>query len=415
MINILVVEDEQEKRRLVCAALLACDGVSLDNVVLVSDAYEAKRQISRQKFDLLILDINIPKRADEQVAVGGGLDVLSFIKTSERAIVPSYVIGLTAYPDGADAAQSAFAMPLWKLLVFSYSSDTWSASIQEAVNYLRSHTGPPYFNDGRTYHCDIGIVVALESEELDGIRRLPFQWEDFRVSHDPSRYLLGIVKNPMRDLKIVAVASPRMGLTPAAVTATKLISNFRPRLLAMTGICAGVRGKTELGDVLVADPCFDWGGGKWLHDKASSKSRFEPAAYQWRLSESIRSAVRAAGDDSALMRSIHDAFRGKKPAIQPRVVIDAMASGAAVLQSSQSMHEVRAQHRNLVGIEMESYAVFCAAEYSSEPRPQVLSLKSVCDFGDDEKNDDFHAYAVYTSAEFLGRLLLCDLGPLGLA
>ena len=46
MIKILVVEDEQEKRRLVSAALLACDGVSIDNVVIASDAYEAKRQIS---------------------------------------------------------------------------------------------------------------------------------------------------------------------------------------------------------------------------------------------------------------------------------------------------------------------------------------------------------------------------------
>jgi len=415
MIKILVVEDEQEKRRLVSSALLACGGISLDNLVLVSDGYEAKRQITQQKFDLLILDINIPKRADEQVTVGGGLDVLSFIKNSGKAIAPTYVIGLTAYSDGADAAQSAFAMPLWKLLIFSYSSDTWSVSIKEAVNYLRSNSGPPYFNDGRTYHCDVGIIVALEGEELDGIRRLPFDWNEYRIPHDSSRYLVGTVRNPIRELKVVAVASPRMGLTPAAVTATKLISSFRPRLLAMTGICAGVRGKADLGDILVADPCFDWGGGKWLYDKATSQPRFEPAAYQWRLSESVRSAVRAAGDCSALMKAVHDAFLGKKPAAPPKLIIEAMASGAAVLQSSRSMQEVRAQHKNLVGIEMESYAVFCAAEYSSAPRPQVLSLKSVCDFGDDQKNDDFHEYAVFTSSDFLGRLLMSDLTPLGLA
>ncbi len=27
----------------------------------------------------------------------------------------------------------------------------------------------------------------------------------------------------------------------------------------MLGICAGVKGKTELGDVIVADPSWDWG------------------------------------------------------------------------------------------------------------------------------------------------------------
>jgi len=413
MIRIIVVEDEQEKRRLVTAALLECEGVTLENISLVSDAYEAKKLISQHKFDLLILDINIPKRPDEQITVGGGLDVLSFIRSNVRAIPPTYVIGLTAYPDGAAVAQSAFSMPLWKLLVFSFANNTWSSSIKEAINYLKSTSGPPYFNDGTTYHCDVGIIVALEGEELDGIRRLPFDWKEFRIPHDASRYLTGTVGAPTRNLSVVAVASPRMGLTPTAVTATKLISSFRPRLLAMTGICAGVRGRCELGDILVADPCFDWGGGKWAYDKVSAVQRFQPAAYQWRLNESVRSTVRAAGDDVVLMRSIHDSFVGKKPAAPPKVVIDAMASGAAVLQSQQSMQDVRAQHKNLVGIEMESYAVFCAAAYSSAPQPQVLSLKSVCDFGDDQKSDDFHEYAVFTSSEFLRRLLVSDLFPLG--
>lgn len=414
MIKILLVEDEQEKRRLISSALLSCEGITLDNIVLATDAHEAKRQISKQKFDLLILDINIPRRADDQIAVGGGLDVLSFIKGNARAIAPTYVVGLTAYTDGADAAQSAFAMPLWKLLFFSYSNDSWSASIKEAVNYLKSRSRPPFFNDGQTYHIDVGVLVALEGEELAGLKRLPYGWTEYQIPHDPSRYLVGTVKHAERDLQIVAVASPRMGLTPAAVTATKLITNFRPRLLVMTGICAGVRGKADMGDVLVADPCFDWGSGKWVYDEHASKPKFQPAAYQWRLEEAVRSALRALGDDGDLMRSIHEGFMGKKPSAPPKVIIEAMASGAAVLQSADSMQEIRAQHKNLIGIEMESYAVFCAAAYSGEPRPHVVSLKSVCDFGDDKKDDNFHDYAVFTSSELLGKLLLSDLGPLGL-
>lgn len=50
---------------------------------------------------------------------------------------------------------------------------------------------------------------------------------------------------------------------------------------------------------------------------------------------------------------------------------------------------------------MESYAVFTAAEYSSEPRPRCIAIKSVCDFGDEDKCDDAHAYAAHNSANFL--------------
>ena len=34
---------------------------------------------------------------------------------------------------------------------------------------------------------------------------------------------------------------------------------FRPRYLFMTGIMGGVEGKTNLGDLVVASPIWDWG------------------------------------------------------------------------------------------------------------------------------------------------------------
>lgn len=45
--------------------------------------------------------------------------------------------------------------------------------------------------------------------------------------------------------------------------------------------------------------------------------------------------------------------------------------------------------------------VFAAVEESLLPQPEAFSLKSVCDFADDEKDDRFQAYAAYTSANAL--------------
>ena len=73
------------------------------------------------------------------------------------------------------------------------------------------------------------------------------------------------------------------------------------------------------------------------------------------------------------------------------------------------MKDVREQHKNLVGIEMESYAVFTAVEYSSEPRPKCISIKSVCDFGDESKSDIAHAYAAHTSSNFLYEFAITSL------
>ncbi|UKJ05811.1 hypothetical protein [Solitalea lacus] len=50
---------------------------------------------------------------------------------------------------------------------------------------------------------------------------------------------------------------------------------------------------------------------------------------------------------------------------------------------------------------METYAVFYAACNCSKPQPLAFSTKSLSDFANEEKNDDYQMYAAYTSASYL--------------
>lgn len=399
--KILVVDDEQEKRRLVAETVLSVPGISGDNIEYATDVVAAKKAIKKTRFDLIILDINLPPRAEDRVVVGAGLDVLRFIKQNDQAKAPAYLFGLTAHDDGAAMADTEFSSPLWKLVRFSHSEGEWKEPLREAIVYLQRSTKPPFVSDGNTFHTDLAIFVALEDEELASILELDGNWSEVAVSHDHARYYSGRFVGPKGAVSVVATAAPRMGMPAAAVAASKLIYSFRPRIVAIAGICAGVRGKTETGDILIADPCFDWGAGKWIKDSKSDLLQFRPAAYQWRLDEPLRVAVRMLAETPGVLSQIHDGYKGLKPTLPPKVVIDAMASGASVLQASAIMQDVRDQHKNLVGIEMESYAVFTAAEYSSEPRPTCIAIKAVCDFGDEDKSDIAHTYAAHTSANFL--------------
>lgn len=399
--KILIIEDEQEKRRLIAEAALSVPGISDNNLEYAYDVMSAKRAIKRTRFDLVILDINLPPRPESRVEVGAGLDILSYIKESNQAKQPAYLFGLTAHDNGAAAAEKEFSSPLWKLVRFSYNENEWREPLKAAIVYLQKIEKPPFASDGNTFHTDLAIFVALEGEELSSILALDAEWSEVDVQHDHARYFSGTFKGSEGCISVIVTAAPRMGMAAAAVAATKLIYTFRPRVVAISGICAGVRGKTNIGDILVADPCFDWGAGKWLRDPASGALRFHPAAYQWRLDEKLRASIRALGDRDEVLSKIHQSFNGTKPTSPPRVIIDAMASGASVLQASSTVEEVRVQHKNLVGIEMESYAVFTAVEYASEPRPQCVSIKAVCDFADEDKSDVSHDYAAHNSASFL--------------
>lgn len=81
--------------------------------------------------------------------------------------------------------------------------------------------------------------------------------------------------------------------------------------------------------------------------------------------------------------------------------IGPMASGAAVLADGQTIEQIAFQHRNVIAVEMETYAIFATADESKMPRPIPFSMKSVVDFGDTKKNDSYQKYAAYTSAQAL--------------
>jgi nucleoside phosphorylase len=415
LVKILIVENEQEKKRLITETILEVPSLQLSQLAFCEDTLSAKRALSRERFHLVILDINLPRRPDQRTESGAGIDVLSYIKNNARANAPLYVVGMTAYEDGFSLASAEFASPLWKLTKFSYTDLSWKEPLKQAVSYLLELDKPPYVNDGRSFHVDLGIFVALEDEELRSILDLDGAWTRIDVPHDHSRYMGGTFREGNRALSVVAVAAPKMGMPAAAATASKLISTFRPRYLAVAGICAGVRGKTDIGDILIGDPIFDWGSGKWIREKEGEKKgelRFRPAPYPWRLDESLRSSVKEFAEDPNNLNDIYSSFGGERPGNKPRVIVEAMASGGSVLQATVLMEEVRDQHKNLIGIEMESYAVFTAAEYAADPRPQCISIKSVCDFGDEDKEDKYHKYAAHTSAQFLRKFALMKFAAL---
>ena len=405
MIKILIVEDEGEKLRVVSDLLLKSPGIGYENITICSDVHSAKVKIKDQKFDLMILDINLPKRPDKAPEINAGIDVLDFIKRDSRAIAPNYIIGLSAYSESALAASHEFTSALWKMIYFSHTDNGWEEPLTQAVSFLVARDAPPYSTDGNTYHVDIGIITALP-EELEQVRLLPIEWSPITVRHDMSSYIQGTLDVEGSKLSLVAVCAPKMGMPAAGVTAAALINTFRPRFLAMLGICAGVRGKADIGDILMADPCFDWGSGKWV--KIDEKLRFRPAPYPWRLDASLAAGALRAGTQD-VMNSIYQEYKSSRPANTPKLLIDAMASGGSVLQSQALVDDVKDQHKNLIGIEMESYAVFTAAEYSSSPRPKCFSIKSVCDFGDEHKGDSYHTYAAYTSAAFFYNLCKLEL------
>jgi nucleoside phosphorylase len=92
---------------------------------------------------------------------------------------------------------------------------------------------------------------------------------------------------------------------------------------------------------------------------------------------------------------------GDAPSHSLKMHVGPLASGATVLADISTAGSIKEQHRQIAGIDMEAYSIFAAGADSVLPRPNVFVIKSVVDFADPEKSDDYREYASFTSARAL--------------
>lgn len=401
MISILIVEDDAAKLRDVVSALIVA-GVDISWVHEARSSMQAKAVLRERAFDLLLLDLHIPRRLDEAPHPKEGISLLEEIESRDRFYKPANVIAVTAHNDAVAAAQPVFDEALVPIVRYDPTDPSWSRSLIRRVSYILESATSRSAPSIKDYDFDIAICTALEYPELSAVLRLPWNWRAMNFPDDDTEYHVGEVTLGARVYKVVAASCPFMGMPIASVVASKIIDRFTPRFLVHAGIAAGLRGKAEYGDVLVADPSWDWGSGKF--EMKEKEVVFYAAPYQIPLREELRGAVRRLAQDGEKLEKIRRGWAGSTPTSALTVRLGPVASGASVLADGGTSQRIQDQHRKLLGIDMETYAVMAAAEFGKRPRPLAISMKSVCDFADGTKDDTYQPYAAYTSAALIRAL-----------
>lgn len=405
MLNILLIEDQIPKKAQIVSHLEGCLVNTLCKFVYATDSISAKKLLTKEYFDLVILDLHLPKRGNSTAESNIGIEILQFIETNSKVIAPRFIVGLSAYSFDESFKQE---FPFCHFISYSTEDDLWKAYLTKITDYLAFHHKPPYRKDKCNYHCDIAIITAIP-EEYDAVKEfldIDDSWTDIRLDGDSQKISKAYKTVNDKKLFVILTQSAQMGMTGAAVATNKIIEAFVPRLVVMSGICAGVKDKTAFGDIIIADPCFDSGSGKWK--VIDENLVFHPAPYQIRIDEDIAQLCNDFTTNKEVFKDIYSGFNLPgfvRPTNIPKIIIDANASGGSVLQSSTKMQDVIDTHKNLVGLEMEAYAVYTAASNAKHPKPKFFSAKSVCDFGTEDKGDQVHVYATYTSVKFLNHFI----------
>lgn len=397
MIKILVADDDSKKTGLLIKLFSTYPEVSYDTVSAVNNA---KDLLTSNQYDLLILDLCLPNRFGQDPSPENGLNFLQAIETAQRIIKPFHIIGLTAYDNLLDEFSNRFNDYLWSLIHFKESNTRWEQQIKSKLDYLIKSKQSILRPQNAQYLYDLAIITALRDPELARVLDLT-DWESFKIENDPTPYFKGVFKNSTRSINVVAASATQMGMVATTTLSIKMIEHFRPKYLAMTGIAGGIMNKGNLGDIIIAESAFDYGSGKIRTDPSGNRI-FEPDYRPIEISAELKEEFIACKADRFQLDLIKANWKGPKPNTSLELIIGPLGSGAGVVEYKGLVDEIKGHSRKLVGIDMETYGLYYAATHCPQPRPLgMMALKSISDFANPDKNDDFQLYAAYTSCQFL--------------
>jgi nucleoside phosphorylase len=165
----------------------------------------------------------------------------------------------------------------------------------------------------------------------------------------------------------------------------------------------------QLGDCLVFENVFDWDFGKWKHDPtrgARFYSRPEPIGI--RDTQAHRVARTLAEHGLREKEKVITAAKALVSSSFSKINISPVpaASGSSVVAHEDISGRIKDLNEAIAAIDMESYGFYYAASYALTARPEMLCVKSVCDFADKSKDDKWHRICCYLSAQVVRDILL---------
>lgn len=412
MFNILIVEDNTDKLRNILQTLEAVSGIDVDLIEHDIDSLSAKKRLKKTSYDLLILDIAIPLRKSEPVDLEGGIKLLNEILVRDLYKVPVHIIGLTAHEEIFTKASLEFGNQILSVIRYSDTDIEWQEQLCKGVEQ-RLLSKISSSASEQTYNYDIAIINAIEKEFV-AVKALSKNWEKVFVPGDSSPYFETVFERNGKTYKVIAACSPQMGMNASSVLTMKLIHNFRPKYIFMTGIAASIKDTNShgYGDIIVIDESWDGGAGKITETK-DGKNLFQPTAKNLRLDTDVSERIRSLKDNSELLRNIKDGWKPNAvPNTELAIHIGSVASVAGVIENSAVIEELKGKDRKLLGLEMEAYGMYYAATNCSNPKPTAIALKSVSDFANTEKKDEYQPYASYTSARVMFEFIMNELQPI---
>lgn len=198
------------------------------------------------------------------------------------------------------------------------------------------------------------------------------------------------VFNLSEAIQIVCTSLYGMGSVNSALGYVAMFNHWHPSQVFLAGICAGISGKSKIGDIIISDQIIDYESAKIAENKV----------IRWNVFRSdyvLNKELQAFNSDRwlKLLKSKHP---DKK--LVPNIISGAILSGNKVIANKEEADCLSSFWDKSYAIEMESSGITHAI-HQSPIKPAFITVKCVCDLADSNKNDDWQEYSATASASYV--------------
>lgn len=248
----------------------------------------------------------------------------------------------------------------------------------------------------------VGVITA-SPDEFNAIKNLLSNWEQLpNYPNDSVSYYKGVLERNGKKFSIILPHPLDMGMSPAAILTTKVISNFGPKYLFMIGIAAGNKKVNNIGDILIAEKSLNYHEVVELERKDKS-----PSQKFMQTPDSINKHLKTEltqFSNSDHIREIHSLYPYHNKISKPlKCSLGLVVTGSSLLRSQTKVEEINEMYPNVVGLDMETHGFYYAAAHNlRQLPPYFVSIKSVSDFGDNTDHkltpSERRKYALHTAS-----------------
>lgn len=373
--RILIVEDDTKKYDRVSKCISDFfSNINLDIERSVTFSH-ATKLIFENKYDLIIIDLLLPRLAEDKGLSDISSEIVTNIQES-KFNSNTTVIAISMYDKLVDELARDFHESGILLLNYKENDESWKNALEVCLQRVKIENA-----------FDFIIFCALEGE------RNAFGNADCTIGEYKTLFGLDCQEISIDHLKGLIVKPPKMGLVDASIICSRCIERFSPRLICMSGICAGFANEVTIGTLVVSERAWEHQAGKW------SKGNFKLDHYQSNIDNviSVKLDQYMKGTDFHPIKK--EGFLNNKLIGEP-LILAPTVSGSAVIASDEKISEIKEQHRKVKALDMEVYGLYRAVELSAQ-NPIFFSAKTVVDLAGSAKDDEHHMYGATLSARFV--------------